>query len=1089
MASDTSNSFTQRMVAVFAGLLALVATIAIVGAIVSWVRDDSDGEVSWLYSQTADTGELDDLGGGKYRLVMHGIDAHTIQFSDRPDRLVEIINTGDFVHAWDAMFASSAPNAVLVEHEPDGSTDSLVVVLANPLFDLENNTLSYDAEILADEQHPERLKKLAVAHAEPPVHMSAVSLFIDSVSDTPTPQPIFTGPAADALRSKLGLSSIPNQPLKIGGNVQINSATVTSDANGVVTATAKIGFSDNSFTLNMKLTVTDAKNWTLTAFADPNATPWTVSAFTGLSIDPNTFTGTITSVNGAVTFDVTASQHTWTFEDGATITSTPRLSSACPLDGKCPTGGTGPYLTMNGNLVIASVTNSQGINISGGMSADASWVRFEANLGSASFGPVKGTSFGPVSITSPTITIWHGQRSDSFDPNMSLPSLQSLTGALDVEFCGGFSVTLPKIGNNATNGCARWAKEGVVIGQVVVADAVTSAVASTATTVSSQVKGLAWTNLSSDSLTSLAKAANINVTMGGVVTQLMPDKIVLAGKTTLPGVVTKALGLPSTDVAVDVTGTVSSTGFSLNGTAATKVNIGSEPFKVTINSMNLSIDATSGGSTSFSMGTNGTATLGYGTNSRQLQTSVQLVAATAPNTGFALSVTARGTAAPGETADGLTAATALTNPGAAQYVWKDQFGIKGLNLWNLTVQISYADGSAGLGYTSTSYMDPNGKQTKNVIECKDPLACTSSDWMVGQLGFNISKTTPCFAYSFTSSGNTSSFGSSGGSKKKSKFVIDGGVIKATTFKVGIAPAGCQIQSGDQQVSLPVAFAGFQFDGTFANGTSVSIATQVSKNGFVFNGSISDLTLGGFTYTMVNLTVSVTDSSSEVSFAAALASEMGNMDVKSDFSYKDSNITQNLSASLKNWSWGKSNVLDIPTFTFNASTSYTAITKCASFSAEADGQLKIGSSTYQILDSSFAFKCDKVTKLHIMVITGHKIKWNNSSAGAEFLLDYNPKASQITGSATFQYERDINEMIESKRFKKTVGITVTMNAFLDLKNQDNSKLFFGGSFNADRVSGSVGCEITPDFSDFTCAGTLRVNPSNSAKMYRFDWGDL
>ncbi len=1089
MASDTSNSFTQRMVAVFAGLLALVATIAIVGAIVSWVRDDSDGEVSWLYSQTADTGELDDLGGGKYRLVMHGIDAHTIQFSDRPDRLVEIINTGDFVHAWDTMFASSAPNAVLVEHEPDGSTDSLVVVLTNPLFDLENNTLSYDAEILADEKHPERLKKLAVAHAEPPVHMSAVSLFIDSVSDTPTPQPIFTGPAADALRSKLGLSSIPNQPLKIGGNVQINSATVTNDANGVVTATAKIGFSDNSFTLNMKLTATDAKNWTLTAFADPNATPWTVSAFTGLSIDPNTFTGTITSVNGAVAFDVTASQHTWTFEDGATITSTPRLSSACPLEGKCPTGGTGPYLTMNGNLVIASVTNSQGINISGGMSADASWVRFEANLGSASFGPVKGTSFGPVSITSPTITIWHGQRSDSYDVNMSLPSLQSLTGALDVEFCGGFSVTLPKIGNQATNGCARWAKEGVVIGQVVVADAVTSAVASTATTVSSQVKGLAWTNLTSDSLTSLAKAANINVTMGGVVTQLMPDKIVLAGKTTLPGVITKALGLPSTDVAVDVTGTVSSTGFSLNGTAATKVNIGNQPFKVTVNSMNLSIDATSGGSVSFSMGTSGTAVLGYGTNTKELQTSVQLVAATAPNPGFALSVTARGTAAPGETADGLTAATALTKPSEAQYVWKDQFGIKGLNLWNMTVQISYAGGFPALGYTSTTYMDPNGQQTKNVIECGSQWACTSADWMVGQLAFNISSTNPCLAYSFTSSSNSSMSSLFGRAKKKASFVIDGGVIKATTFKVGIAPTGCQIQSGDQQVALPAAFAGFQFDGTFANGTQVSIATQVSANGFEFNGVIADLKLAGFTYTRVMLTVSITNDASQVTFAGKLASEMGNMDVMAGFSYKDNVITQALAANLTNWSWGKSNILDIPKFQFNATASYTALTKCASFSAGANGQLTVGSSTYSIVNSRFTMNCNKVTELHIEVIADHQIKWNNSTATATFSLDYNPDVSMIYGSAGFTYERGFSAMIENKRFRRTVRISVTMSATLYLKNQGTSGLSFDGNFSADRVSGEVRCDMTLDFSDFTCGGTLRVNPSNSSKMYRFGWGDL
>ena len=162
-----SNALTAFAVVVALGIVGVLAYL------VSMVGDDDDtvalaaGEVSWLYSQTADGAELDDLGGGAYRLIMRGVDPHTIQFSDRPDRLVEIIDTARLVHHWPELFADSAPNAVLVEHEPSGETDSLVVVLTDPIYDMAARTLSYGVEILADELYPERLVALADGHTPP----------------------------------------------------------------------------------------------------------------------------------------------------------------------------------------------------------------------------------------------------------------------------------------------------------------------------------------------------------------------------------------------------------------------------------------------------------------------------------------------------------------------------------------------------------------------------------------------------------------------------------------------------------------------------------------------------------------------------------------------------------------------------------------------------------------------------------------------------------------------------------------------------------------------------------------------------------
>jgi hypothetical protein len=136
---------------------------------------------SWLFSQTADSGHFEVEGGQIETLVLQNVDPHTIMFSDRPDRLVELIDTAEISGQWGEMFADSLPNAVLVEHEPDGATDSLVVVLDAPAYDPTTRVLTYAVEILADEAHPERISDfVGELHDEAPLEFEAVSLFIDS---------------------------------------------------------------------------------------------------------------------------------------------------------------------------------------------------------------------------------------------------------------------------------------------------------------------------------------------------------------------------------------------------------------------------------------------------------------------------------------------------------------------------------------------------------------------------------------------------------------------------------------------------------------------------------------------------------------------------------------------------------------------------------------------------------------------------------------------------------------------------------------------------------------------------------------------
>lgn len=159
---------------------ALVVT-AVVAAGATWFLVGRDGsEPSWLFSQTADAGTFSTDADGVSTLTLIDVDPGVIGFTDRPDRDTAVIAVERFVEAWPTMFADSAPNAVLVEHQPDGESDSFVVELSDPRLD--GTTLSFTAEVLDGEDHSGIAGVTVTPHTDPPAKFQTVSLFID---DTP----------------------------------------------------------------------------------------------------------------------------------------------------------------------------------------------------------------------------------------------------------------------------------------------------------------------------------------------------------------------------------------------------------------------------------------------------------------------------------------------------------------------------------------------------------------------------------------------------------------------------------------------------------------------------------------------------------------------------------------------------------------------------------------------------------------------------------------------------------------------------------------------------------------------------------------
>ena len=640
--------------------------------------------------------------------------------------------------------------------------------------------------------------------------------------------------AVEFNRALLRTNVIPTGPFSFAPGFVVNSVVVDStSAPYSGTAVVTVG---RKLQLNMSMSVTDCKNFTLNVATSASSTT-TVAA--GLTLDPSTFTGSITVVNGTATWTLTGASKIWTLATGATLTTTPTIANSCPAGLSCPSGNDrAAYLSTNGTLVVTGLPS---LNVTGAVRLGDGWALLQtttSNPTALSFS--MGTS--SITINSPTLTIWktatHQSNPNAPSSDLVMPDLSSITNGLNVEFCGTFQIATPITGDQATSGCAEWSPEGIVLAQSKNLNQA-STTANSSATVNTNVKGVAWTNLPS---TYTGVGGIATVSFSGVPTPTFPSTISMGGVSTLPGVVMAALGKPSEDFLVNVSGTFSATGFTVTGSVPVNFSItNSPPVAVKVTSIYATIrwDNVDGWG---NLTIGGQSELTFGT-SPNTSTATAGVALQFSRTGVSLTLTALGTKAAGDTTDGLTPATRLARPSQAQYLSTKWMGIDGLNLWSLTGSIGWgSDGLPTMSYTTSTYLNPTGATTQQFIKCSTST-CGDADWMVSTVIVSAGVDNTCFAYTFDGTDP------SGGAATLS---LNGGVIKTSKFALGASASGCTVGG----ITLPAGFAGLKFSATIGS-TSLDLTLTYSvTKGFCYAQNIGNLTLLGVTYNQVNLSVSM-----------------------------------------------------------------------------------------------------------------------------------------------------------------------------------------------------------------------------------------
>ncbi len=145
----------------------------------------TNGKTAFLFVQSGFTaGSLEPNGDGTFQLTLASAPEQTIYFSDRPDRLVGTAPTARVLEVL-GFDPADPPNAALVIAQADGSTDTVMLELIDPVYDAKAATLSYKAKVL---ERYGTLEATGVGFVEQPLTATQVpatfggsSLFIDSL--------------------------------------------------------------------------------------------------------------------------------------------------------------------------------------------------------------------------------------------------------------------------------------------------------------------------------------------------------------------------------------------------------------------------------------------------------------------------------------------------------------------------------------------------------------------------------------------------------------------------------------------------------------------------------------------------------------------------------------------------------------------------------------------------------------------------------------------------------------------------------------------------------------------------------------------
>jgi len=835
----------------------------------------------------------------------------------------------------------------------------------------------------------------------------------------------------------------------------IQHVTVTGSTSAGVSGSATLHVVHSQLYLAVSFSYTDSSNWRLDAGGAGSHGSFSPAGVRSLQVDAASFTGYLARSSGNVSGTISAGSVTWKPNSSVTITGALVIGADCGLaeSGRCPSAETasGPFLTFSG-----AKENGRG-TVTGGFSTDGKWARIEATgIDSYSAG-------NSVSISSPTLTIWKGERTDSFNSNLVLPDLSADNGGVNAEFCGNFTMQVPMLNSNSSSaGCARLSKSGVVIGQVAASKSALGGANSDGTTGSAAANagGVAWTNVP-------AKEEMPVVTMFGKDVSLVSGAVVFSGTATIPSSFAARLHMPSPSF--DVVGTITSSSLTATGHTNGSFSYNAAPLSVSASNFDfeLKIQAASGNAPrTWSLTGSKTASAGVGYAGSHATIPVSLVASGSNSTDLSIRATAGAvTISRNQAADGKAHAAS-----GGGYIWTDAFGVHGFNLSALDASFSIDSSTRATTFSLSLGVALNPHSFPSILK--------GHSMINGQLNVSRSGEKRCLIFGFDG-------GESGGVS------IAGGAMVARRFGVAVnsLSSTCAAELNGSSVSLEPHAKGLRFSSTIGD---ASFDMSLSKAPVGYHGSVSlaNLKLGGVEYREVNLTVSSGHGSSSETFTAAMKTSFGFFRVSAGLVKDHGTTTQSLSASGDHLNVGSAKFrLNQVAF---AGSFIVPASGCATsdFNANASGTAM--GDHWNVHNISLSLRCSTITNFDFRVSLTHWVVGGDHSgpgASKTYSLGVNYE-DRSNGHATFSLSAGLAYHLTFSRRGMDRNILFSGDIRLVLSTYNswgsNTEAELSGSIcaSADRVSGCAMAAFATNGS-FSFAVTLRVNPS-FAGIWRFGW---
>ena len=565
--------------------------------------------------------------------------------------------------------------------------------------------------------------------------------------------------------------------LSLVSGISASGLVMTWSTGAGLTGTGTISF--DGFAVAFSVQYTDSSNWTLNATTNGSGS---IEIIPGVTISGASFTGTVSKASGAVSVNLSVNFSSVTLISNlASLQNvTFSISNSCPTtiaSSLCPTGNTS-YLSATGTLQMNLGTGLGTQNVALSAVYGIQTHGFELTAGFSDITIVSGL----LTVTSPTISLSYG-RSKTVSTGSIGNIGNGIVNGYTLAISGNVALSMPSF-NQSVSVTLTYRSIGIN-GYNFVLNADLPSIGTIGQT------GAAVADF-------VYSSTQMSLSLNGLQVTIPANTLVLGGQFVLPNWLAKYLGHTVDSVALYATYT-NPLSYSITGVFQVDFPIptGSKSFKFSITSFSVSLAM---GTLGFTQSLNATGTFTVSGSAGNAVIDVTLGLSYQDST---------------QTITGSITAFATTG-----YLWSDAFGLPGVNLQSIAIQV-------GIELATTPIPLPSIGLATNLV-----ITGTTAQVL------GITQGTPIFALLNISATNPAMVIQIGVKGQSTPAINLGNVVTATYAELYLAPDGATVGPYVIQPGF-----GFYFDGTIL-GVPITVQARISVNGSGVNLDAS-VSLGAF----------------------------------------------------------------------------------------------------------------------------------------------------------------------------------------------------------------------------------------------------